>query len=184
MSGSTACRRSRPTIASRAFAWPGTTFATRGRRSAQSRRPASAWSMRAACRSTGSPPTTAASFPRRAMPSWRRGSSLPERAALVALSDGRLAGFAVMRACRSTSRIGPLFADSPAIAGVAGFGACRQDRRDRRGHRRAGRQQAGRDAGRRLRPETRRSRRRACTPAPIPRSTFSGMYGVTSFELG
>ena len=42
--------------------------------------------------------------------------SLPERAALVALRDGELAGFAVMRACRTTSRVGPLFAASPDIA--------------------------------------------------------------------
>ena len=42
--------------------------------------------------------------------------TLPERAALVAIQDGQLAGFAVMRACASTSRVGPLFAASPAIA--------------------------------------------------------------------
>jgi hypothetical protein len=42
--------------------------------------------------------------------------TLPERAAMVALSDGELAGFAVMRACRTTSRVGPLFAESPDIA--------------------------------------------------------------------
>src|SRR4051812_12469295 len=42
-------------------------------------RSASAWSMRAACRSTSSPPTTGASFPSRATASWRRGS--PRRSA-------------------------------------------------------------------------------------------------------
>ena len=42
--------------------------------------------------------------------------TLPERAALVALRDGKLAGFAVMRACRTTSRVGPLFADSSEVA--------------------------------------------------------------------
>jgi len=42
--------------------------------------------------------------------------TLPERAAMVAIRDGRLAGFAVLRACQTASRIGPLFADSPDIA--------------------------------------------------------------------
>ncbi len=42
--------------------------------------------------------------------------SLPERAAMVALRDGALAGFAVIRACQAASRVGPLFADSPEIA--------------------------------------------------------------------
>ncbi len=42
--------------------------------------------------------------------------SLPERAAMVALRDGKVAGFAVMRACRTTSRVGPLFAQSRDIA--------------------------------------------------------------------
>jgi hypothetical protein len=42
--------------------------------------------------------------------------TLPERAALVALHDGAIVGFAVMRACRTTSRVGPLFARSPDIA--------------------------------------------------------------------
>ena len=42
--------------------------------------------------------------------------TLPERAALVALRDGKLAGFAVMRSCQTTSRVGPLFAESPDIA--------------------------------------------------------------------
>jgi len=42
--------------------------------------------------------------------------SLPERAAMVAMRDGDIVGFAVMRACRTTSRVGPLFAESPDIA--------------------------------------------------------------------
>jgi hypothetical protein len=42
--------------------------------------------------------------------------TLPERAAMVALRDGKLAGFAVMRACRTTSRVGPLFAESSEVA--------------------------------------------------------------------
>lgn len=42
--------------------------------------------------------------------------SLPERAAMVALRDGEIAGFAVMRACRAASRVGPLYAATPEIA--------------------------------------------------------------------
>lgn len=42
--------------------------------------------------------------------------TLPERAAIVALRDGELAGLAVMRSCRTTSRVGPFFAESPDIA--------------------------------------------------------------------
>nr|WP_202434483.1 MULTISPECIES: GNAT family N-acetyltransferase [unclassified Streptomyces] len=40
----------------------------------------------------------------------------PGRTALAALRDGELAGFAVLRACREASRIGPLHADSPEVA--------------------------------------------------------------------
>lgn len=40
----------------------------------------------------------------------------PERAALVALKDGEIAGFGVIRAGTGASRIGPLYAASPAIA--------------------------------------------------------------------
>jgi hypothetical protein len=43
--------------------------------------------------------------------------SLPERAAMVALRDGELAGFAVMRRSAAASRVGPLFAATPEIAG-------------------------------------------------------------------
>lgn len=42
--------------------------------------------------------------------------SLSERAAMVALRDGEIAGFAVMRACRAASRVGPLYAATPEIA--------------------------------------------------------------------
>jgi hypothetical protein len=40
----------------------------------------------------------------------------PERAALVALKDGEIAGFGVIRTGAASSRIGPLYAASPAIA--------------------------------------------------------------------
>jgi len=42
--------------------------------------------------------------------------SLPERASMVALGDGALQGFAVIRASRGSARIGPLYAASPEIA--------------------------------------------------------------------
>ena len=40
----------------------------------------------------------------------------PESTALGILEDGRLAGYGVLRACRSGFKIGPLFADSPVLA--------------------------------------------------------------------
>ena len=40
----------------------------------------------------------------------------PERAALVALKDGEIAGFGVIRAAAGPARIGPLYAASPAVA--------------------------------------------------------------------
>lgn len=40
----------------------------------------------------------------------------PGRTALAAVRDGRLQGLAVLRACRAASRIGPLYAASPAVA--------------------------------------------------------------------
>jgi hypothetical protein len=42
--------------------------------------------------------------------------SLPERAALVAIKDGDLAGFGVIRRSKAAAKIGPLYAASPAIA--------------------------------------------------------------------
>jgi ribosomal protein S18 acetylase RimI-like enzyme len=41
---------------------------------------------------------------------------LAERASVVALHDGRIAGFAVMRICPAAYKVGPVFADSPDIA--------------------------------------------------------------------
>jgi len=42
--------------------------------------------------------------------------TLPERASLVAVRDGDIVGFGVIRNCRASSRIGPLYAASPDIA--------------------------------------------------------------------
>jgi hypothetical protein len=41
---------------------------------------------------------------------------LEQRASLVAIRDGEIAGFAVMRGCPASFKVGPLFADSPEIA--------------------------------------------------------------------
>jgi hypothetical protein len=41
--------------------------------------------------------------------------SLPERSALAAVKDGEIMGFAVLRACRAASRIGPLYGASPEV---------------------------------------------------------------------
>jgi hypothetical protein len=43
---------------------------------------------------------------------------MPGRTSLVALQDGAIAGFATIRDAVTTSRIGPLYAASPAIAGA------------------------------------------------------------------
>ncbi|MEU1347819.1 GNAT family N-acetyltransferase [Streptomyces sp. NPDC005775] len=43
-------------------------------------------------------------------------TATPGRTALVALSEGEVAGLAVSRACRTSSRIGPLYAATPEIA--------------------------------------------------------------------
>ncbi|MYV64030.1 acetyltransferase [Streptomyces sp. SID4931] len=40
----------------------------------------------------------------------------PGRTALAAVRDGELQGLGVLRACRAASRIGPLYAASPAVA--------------------------------------------------------------------
>lgn len=54
--------------------------------------------------------------------------TLPQRAAMVALHDGEIAGFAVMRACAAASRVGPLFAATPQIAaGLVGALAAKLD---------------------------------------------------------
>ena len=44
--------------------------------------------------------------------------TMPERASLVALKDGEIAGFGVIRAAVTGARIGPLYAASPEIAAV------------------------------------------------------------------
>ena len=46
----------------------------------------------------------------------RQWLALPGHAALAALRDGALAGYAALRPCRNGSKIGPLFADDAAVA--------------------------------------------------------------------
>ncbi|WP_093899452.1 GNAT family N-acetyltransferase [Streptomyces sp. Ncost-T10-10d] len=42
----------------------------------------------------------------------------PARTSLAAVRDGELRGLAVIRPCRTSSRIGPVYAESPEVAGV------------------------------------------------------------------
>ncbi|MFE4795384.1 GNAT family N-acetyltransferase [Streptomyces sp. NPDC056708] len=42
----------------------------------------------------------------------------PARTSLAAVRDGELRGLAVMRPCRTSSRIGPVYAESPEVAGA------------------------------------------------------------------
>lgn len=45
-------------------------------------------------------------------------TTTPGRTSLVALHEGEVQGLAVLRACRTSSRIGPLYAATPEIAGA------------------------------------------------------------------
>ncbi len=109
--------------------------------------------------------------------------SLPERAALVALKDGALAGFAVMRACRSTSRVGPLYAATPEIASsLAGELARRMKAKA-----------VAIDVPDFNKPSVRLVEGMGLKPSfetarmytgPDPEFDRVGLFGVTSFELG
>jgi hypothetical protein len=109
--------------------------------------------------------------------------TLPERAALVALRDGSLAGFAVMRSCRTTSRVGPLFADSPDIAAalVAALAAKMEARAvaidvpDINKPGVALVEAAG------MKPSFETAR---MYTGANPELDYAGLFGVTSFELG
>ena len=109
--------------------------------------------------------------------------SLPERAAMVAVQDGRLVGFAVMRACRAASRVGPLFADSPEIA-AALVGALAA---------KTGATAVAIDVPDRNKPAVRLAEQLGLKPAfetarmytgPDPAVDYAGVFGVTSLELG
>jgi hypothetical protein len=109
--------------------------------------------------------------------------SLPERAAMVAVRDGKLAGFAVMRACQAASRVGPLFADSPEIAAAlvsalaqkTGATAVAIDMPDINKPAVAMAEQAG------LKPRFETAR---MYTGANPEVDYAGLYGVTSLELG
>jgi hypothetical protein len=109
--------------------------------------------------------------------------SLPERAAMVAVRDARLAGFAVMRACQAASRVGPLFADSPdiaaalvwALAARTGASAVAIDMPDINKPAMALAERMG------LKPSFETAR---MYTGPNPEVDYSGIYGVTSLELG
>jgi hypothetical protein len=59
---------------------------------------------------------TGPSFRMTGAPSCGPGSTSPGASALGLLQGGRLAGYGMLRPCRSGFKIGPLFADSPALA--------------------------------------------------------------------
>ena len=109
--------------------------------------------------------------------------TLPERAALVALRDGKLAGLAVMRSCRTTSRVGPLFAESPdiaealvsALADRTGAKAVAIDVPDINKPGVALVERAG------MKPSFETAR---MYTGANPDLDYAGLFGVTSFELG
>ena len=109
--------------------------------------------------------------------------SLPQRAAMVALQDGRPMGFAVMRACRAASRVGPLFADSAEIAGALVSALAVK----------TGAKAVAIDVPDRNKPAVRLAEQMGLTPSfetarmytgPDPVADYAGLFGVTSLELG
>lgn len=109
--------------------------------------------------------------------------TLPERAAMVALRDGELAGFAVMRACQAASRVGPLFAASPEIAASlisslaakTGATAVAVDMPDVNKPAIALAERIG------LKPSFETAR---MYTGADPKLDYAGLFGVTSLELG
>lgn len=109
--------------------------------------------------------------------------SLPERAAMVALRDGEITGFAVMRACRAASRVGPLYAATPeiaaalvaALAAKMGARAVAIDVPDRNKPAVAIAEAMG------LRPSFETAR---MYTGADPLVDYAGLFGVTSLELG
>ena len=136
------------------------------------------------CRSTGSRPTTAASSPRRATVFLAPWITLPERAALVALRDGELAGFAVMRAVPDgVARRAALTPTSPeiaaalvsALAAKMGAKAVAIDVPDINKPGVALVEAAG------MKPSFETAR---MYTGADPEVDYAGLFGVTSFELG
>jgi hypothetical protein len=109
--------------------------------------------------------------------------TMPERAALVALQDGEIAGFGVIRAAVAASRIGPLYAASTAIAAalITGLAATMPGRPvavDMPDFNEAGTYLAGQLG---LAPAFETARMYTGEAPPIDRA---GLFGVASLELG
>lgn len=108
---------------------------------------------------------------------------LPERAGLVALQDGEIRGFAVIRACRAAARVGPLYAAAPDIAAsLVGALAVR-----------IGAAQVAIDLPDRNKPALVLAAQLGLKPSfetarmytgADPRVDYAGLFGVTSLELG
>jgi hypothetical protein len=106
----------------------------------------------------------------------------PERVSLVALKDGEIAGFGVIRAAVTGARIGPLYAVSPEIAAAligklaaAMPGQVAVDVPDFNGPAKRLAEQLG------LKPAFETAR---MYTGPDPAMDRAGLFGVTSFELG
>lgn len=108
---------------------------------------------------------------------------LPGRTALAAVREGRVEGFGVVRPCSGASRVGPLYAATPAVAtalllalaGRVPGGAVAVDAPD--AHPRA----AALLGGLGLTPTFEAAR---MYTGQEPEVDLNGMYGVTSLELG
>ncbi|MBT2400493.1 GNAT family N-acetyltransferase [Streptomyces sp. ISL-100] len=112
--------------------------------------------------------------------SWITG---PQRTALAAVQGGELRGFAVLRACRAASRIGPLYAESTGVAAalVGALGATTPGK------------PVALDVPDTHPEAARLMERLGLTPSfetarmytgPVPRIDRSGLFGITSLELG
>ena len=102
---------------------------------------------------------------------------------MVALRDGELAGFAVMRRSASSSRVGPRFATTPAIAGSLVSALAQKteaaavaiDVPDRN------KAAVALAEGMGLKPSFETAR---MYTGADPEVNYAGLYGVTSLELG
>ncbi len=109
--------------------------------------------------------------------------ALPERASLVAIRGGDIVGLGVIRGCRASSRIGPLYAASPDIAtALVSALATKMNART-----------VALDIPDRNQVATEMARRIGLTPSfetarmytgPDPAIDAAGLFAVTSLELG
>ena len=109
--------------------------------------------------------------------------SLPERTAMVAVRDGSLAGFAVMRACQAGARVGPLYAETPDIASALFAATGRQLGAAAVAVDVAGVNSAAAAWAERLGLKPSFETARMYTGAD-PEIDAGGLFGVASFELG